>query len=234
MRPRLPPSSLLVAALVSCQQSPDGEMALWDAPDCATVDLPGPASDVAATPRSDRDAELLALTVAPDAIAAPQAIYERIAADLAAIRALDPALEDVHPECDDRRALSIWFHASQDVLDAILAGEYHAWDCHNAYFGIDELERIDGVAFSLPFSGVLGDGIKDVYAAIPGLEDVDIFVCDEDPYACPSCPEGSASITVEVFEDDGVGARQYRFVWADGADEVAYRVEPGQAPEPVG
>ena len=82
-----------------------------------------------------------------------------IAADLAAIRGLDPQLDDVHIECE----IPYGYVAGSvnpggiDVIDAVWRGEFRAWDCHNAWYGIEhqpfgeggDVRRVDGQAFTV-------------------------------------------------------------------------------------
>jgi hypothetical protein len=59
---------------------------------------PGPLGDpedLVATPRAQENLEFLALVVEPDAVVASQANYERVVADVAAIRALVPDLASI-------------------------------------------------------------------------------------------------------------------------------------------
>lgn len=236
-------SLAVLTLLLACQPSSDGETDGtdsegagddWGAPDCATVELPGPAEDVAATPRADRDAEVLALTVSPYAIAAPQDTYDIIAADLAAIRALDPTLADVHPTCDDATSIEIWIHSDDlELVQAISLMQYKAWDCHNERFGVEQVSRIDGIAFRLSYAGVFGSPLRDLYASLPGLsvaEGVDVSLCDPFVGCQPYCREGASAIVVEKFEENGAGARQYHFTREDDGGDARYLIEPGQAP----
>jgi len=102
----------------------------YPAPDCTLYVLPGPYELVAATPRPDHDAEVLALALDPTAVAAAPADYDTITADLGAIRALDPTLADVHVGCVVPSGIAFWFFDDEDVNQAIWADDYQAWDCH--------------------------------------------------------------------------------------------------------
>ena len=221
--------SLALLTQLACQPSTVGETDgtdsegaedSWDAPDCAALELPGPAEDVAATPRADRDAEVLALTLNSFAIAAPQDSYEIIAADLAAIRALDPTLETVHPTCEDANMLEVRFTDELDAYQAIWSGIYESWDCHNEHFGVHTVSRIEGTAFWLMYSGVFGAPIVEFYERLPGFESAEVARCVPGEACGFPCLETASSINIEIFEDNGAGARQYHFTRAEGAGET--------------
>lgn len=203
-------------------------------PDCDSLDLPGIPEDLSATPRPDRDAEILALRITPDAIVASQPLYTIIAGDLEAIRALDPTLDEVHAECDDPVALD-FYDFSVEVVHLVWSKAYQAWDCHNEHYGADDIWRTDGYAFRVTFDGVVGESIVAPYASLPGFEEIEIFrACRAGSPCGENCREDASAIDLEVFEDGGSGPRQYRWVHADGGGESTYRVEPGQPPELVG
>lgn len=204
----------------------------YPAPDCATVLLPGPSSDVAATPRPDHDAEVLALSLDPSKVAAPQASYDVITSDLAAIRALDPTLADVHTSCVFPNGLVFWFFDALAVNDALFAGSYHAWDCHNDYFHRLQELRVDGLAVAIELEGVYGDAMVEAYASLPGLDDHEPFwfpapggpVSDCTPVA------GAITLTATLLPEGALDQRDYRFERADGSS-VVYRVTPGEPPQ---
>lgn len=216
----------------------------WELPpSCDELELPGDPLDVAATPRADRDAEILALGLAPELLVARQDRYDVIEADLAAIRALQPGLEDVHVECEVPDGYAFWFDAI-DVVGAVWLGLYRAWDCHNAFYGIEhhavgeggDVRRIDGLGFAVRVTGVLAPSFIEAYRTLPGLEDAQIspFWGPLDAFAYECVPTG-ASITLEATLDPGgdLDERTYTFVHPDHGT-VIYLVGPGSPPMPIG
>jgi hypothetical protein len=209
----------------------------YPAPDCATFLLPGPSSDVAATPRPDHDAEVLALSLDPTRVAAPQARYDVVTADLAAIRALDPTLADVHVGCMFPNGIAFWFFDALDVNDALFAGSYHAWDCHNDYFHVREERRVDGLAVAIELDGVFGEAMNEAYASLPGLDDQDAwwFIRDDWPGTDAQGPDcaltaGAITLTATLLPDGTLDPRDYLFERPDGSS-VVYRVTPTEPPQ---
>jgi hypothetical protein len=216
---------------------PDHPPPDYPAPDCATVLLPGPASDVAATPRPDHDAEVLALSLDPTRAAAPQARYDEVTADLAAIRALDPSLADVHVGCVVPNGLAFWFYDDEPVNDALFAGDYHAWDCYNAYFRVRQAPRIDELAVAIELDGVFGQAVAESYASLPGLADQTPYWFQRADWPVPArtgldCAPvaGDITLTATLAPDGALDQRDYRFERPDGTS-VVYRVTPTLPPQ---
>jgi len=187
--------------------SDDGDPMAWPAPDCATLMLPGNPDDVAATPRPDRDAEVLALQIEPALFVARQDRYEVIAADLAAIREADPNLTDVHIECDLPRGYSFWVWAEVDYffMDAIFRDTFEGWACHNALYGIDDEDTwmLDGRGFAMQVDGVYASAFTDLYLELPGFEEFDASpYWGDDPLGDDTCELDAGRITLEVNEDE--------------------------------
>jgi len=209
----------------------------YPSPDCATVLLPGIPSDVAASPRPDHDAEVLALSVQPSRAAAPQARYDVVTADLAAIRALDPTLAEVHVGCVFPNGIAFWFFDDEDVNDALFAGDYHTWDCHNSYYDRRQELRIDGLAVAIELDGVFGEAVAEAYATLPGLDDQepywfprDDWSVDVDPGSECTATAGSITLTATLSPDDSLDQRDYRFERTDGSS-VVYRVTLTEPPQ---
>lgn len=209
----------------------------YPAPDCATLLLPGPYTDVAATPRPDHDAEVLALSVDPSRAAAPQARYEVVTADLAAIRALDPSLADVHVGCVAPNGIAFWFFDDEAVNDALFADDYHAWECHNEYFHVRRAERIDALAVAIELDGVFGEMVGQAYAGLPGLGDqaAHWFQRDDWPVPTHSGPDctattGAITLTTTLLPTGALDQRDYRFERTDGTS-VVYRVTSRGPPQ---
>src|SRR6185312_12133886 len=73
--------------------SKDGRAAQPSAPVTGPCTMPPTAAEgVAATPRADVNLELLALSIDPGRITADEDTYQRVVADITAIRKADPSL----------------------------------------------------------------------------------------------------------------------------------------------
>lgn len=212
----------------------------FPSPDCSASLLPGHPADIAATPRSDHDAEVLALLVDPAQAVATQARYDTVAADLAAIRALDPTLTTVHVGCVAPNGIAFWFYDDEDVNRAIHADAYGAWDCINARYHLLEIVRIDAVAVALELDGVYGSAVWEAYAGLPGLGDQQPHWFQRADWPVPPitgsrCTARSGSITLvaSALPTGALDEREYHFVRETG-EQVVYRVTPTEPPQPVG
>lgn len=215
------------AALEGSSESSAGENDDWSVPpDCATVDLPGSPQELSSTPRANRSAELLALATTPGALVAPDDAYAVIDGDLQAIASVVPGLEDIAPNCLERNRLQMWWHDSE-LPQAIWTGVYRAWDCHNAHFDVELVQRLDGSAYGFEFDKVLGDPVVTAYQSLPGFDDAELSWCwyNDDPCQ-PEC-SAMAIRNLELEAYAGPDApRIYRFVRRTDADpiDVRYRV----------
>jgi hypothetical protein len=88
----------------------------------------GSADELARTPRADTNLELLALTLDVGQLTATQATYERVVADIGALRALAPSLASVSfwPPHDGHTLLLTF---GSEATEALSQGTYTAWDC---------------------------------------------------------------------------------------------------------
>jgi hypothetical protein len=199
-----------------------------DPDECAALELPGEPDDLAATPRADEDAEILALELDPSRIVAREVDYGIIAEDLAAIRTLAPDLAEIHIACRGMRGFALWWFGYSPVITEIDNGTFRAWDCHNAHYGIDpgDITRIDGIAFAIEFDEVYSSEVTEVYAGVPGLEDVDFSPWFD------SCDETAGTITLQAVlgEDGAPTERTYRFGHPE-MGEIAYHARDRGAPE---
>jgi hypothetical protein len=209
------------------------------APPCDEVELLGEPADVALTPRADRDAESLALRVSAGAFVARQDHYEVIVADLAAIREIEPELAAVRIECEVPVGYDFWFNGPE-VVEAVWRGTYRAWDCHNAFYGIEhrpageggDVWRIDGIAFAMQVDGLYSQQFVEVYRSIPGMEEAGISPkWTVDSYSPEECEASSGSIDLQVTDPTGggLGERTYTFMHPS-IGVVVYAVAPGEAP----
>ena len=135
---------------------------------CGDVGL-GTQEDLAATPRDDVEAEMLALAVSSGLTARQQA-YERAIVDLAKIRVEAPEISDVRyrPAHDGKMVL---LSANELTIAAIRDGSYDAWQCLNEHYGlvaIEVLEFYPGVFVEL--EGIYETSlIAPEYEGLPGI-----------------------------------------------------------------
>jgi hypothetical protein len=136
----------------------------------------GEAGEMALSPRSDRNLEALALSLEPERVTASQATYERVVADIAALRALAPELAsiDFTPPYESSLALSLSDVAEQSIRD----GQYTAWNCLNDFYGPMSLTMIEGETYPrverVEFQRVFNAEIlAELYRQLPGIEDGD-------------------------------------------------------------
>jgi hypothetical protein len=129
-------------------------------------DLASP-NDLTLTPRPDVNLELLALKLSPGRIVADQAVYDRVVADVTAIRSRRPDLTAIafYPPDDGRTIdLKVLLATSEQMQ----RGDYHGWDCLNATYGA-----------SKPFQFTpLGDGTVSVDIELRGIYAIKILSRD--------------------------------------------------------
>lgn len=226
----------------SSATSAESSTTIADTPECDGLILPGDPEDVAATPRPDRDAEILALELASERFVARTVDYDVVASDLAAIRTLAPELSDVHAECRVPDGYDFWLFMDYEIVDAVFYFMYHAWDCHNVYYGIDyrpfgeggDVQRFDGVAFRMIVRGVYSPAFPMLYAQLPGFETASI-----EPYWDPTfgepCERSGDAITLDATLDgDGLlDERTYRFESTELGART-FRVTPDAGPIELG
>ncbi len=106
------------------------------------------AAEVALAGREDTDAEILALR-ASGQLVAPTALYDRIHTDLEAVRALEPAVAEVHVWDVFYNWLSL--QLDEASFSALESGEYHAWDCANAHYGLSSTDIVGVRSVALSF-----------------------------------------------------------------------------------
>lgn len=141
-------------------------------PDCSDYVGRATPEETAMTPLPNAEAELLAIE-ASGAIVAPLPLYDRVAAELAAIRADAPGLAAIE-------ARPSWPPSSVDVtLDeegraAYDAGTFDAWDCPNELYHATAVE--DGFLGSLV---VRFAGLYDVQQVLVDYEAVEHVVSAE-------------------------------------------------------
>ncbi len=142
---------------------------------------PGPlgnTEDLAATPRADGNLELLALVLEPDAVVASEATYQRVVADVAAIRALVPDLAPIayRPPHDGN---TVRIHLEDSGVDAWAMGAFGGWDCLNEALGATVTGIMDNFDFHSPLlvlRGIHGMArVQQLYEQLPGVSGTELF-----------------------------------------------------------
>jgi hypothetical protein len=131
----------------------------------------GTAEEVAATPREDVAIEQLALRL-DGQIMATQATYERVQADVSAVRAVAAELADIdHRPRDDGRQLLL--RMSELAYQAVEAGDYTAWDCLNDFYRVTRIEPMNLLDLRLVLIELEGTYelslLGELYTKLPGV-----------------------------------------------------------------
>jgi hypothetical protein len=199
-------AALVVLCVAACSTSSGSS----PAPSCPELSNLESSADIDATPRPDADAELLALLFG-DSVTADPALYARVAADLAAIRALDESIADLRARVSfDSRHLSLIVDDARPMRDHV----YHDWDCLNAHYGwirttVLVYEHGDGFA-SVELKGRYAtDLLACRYAHLPHVG-----------YAEAGSYDGDGSGVFGFIDDDG-STLHYAFDRAGGDCAVA-------------
>jgi hypothetical protein len=129
----------------------------------------GSAAGIAATPRADAGVEALALVLS-GGVTARQDTYDRLVADIAAIKAEHPELADAnfHLNYD---ANTLLLTLTPEAAAAARAGTYHEWDCLNDWYDAVNVQTLNplNVAF-VTFRGQLRtDRLAPEYLALDGV-----------------------------------------------------------------
>ena len=195
----------------------------------------GSLADIQASPRPDSTAENLALMIG-DGVAAEGALYQRLSADLAAIRAAEPTLADAD-------FYNIWWDPhdllvglTPEAHAALKAGAYHEWDCLNTWFGatLEHVFEYSPLAH-LRFASLLhAYRVGPDYVALPG-----VTFAEPNVYGYPAAgPLPNAGMcarldgaAVDYFFDAGL-SRYFR-VPSAGAAPVAMGTWTGQGTQPA-
>ncbi|HUO86064.1 MAG TPA: hypothetical protein VM617_01630 [Thermoanaerobaculia bacterium] len=187
------------------------------APSCGQ----GTTAEIAATPRADRDAELIALFLG-GGLTAPQDLYERVQDDLAALRAAYPdELADV-PFAPRHDARSLLLGVPPPVAAAIADETYDEWDCLNDWYRAEDAGLLTSWLARVRLDGVFDtERIAAEYAQLPGVEtatvDSLIRVAPHEEYLC-ALGQGE---TIHYFADVGDGY-------------LHFTSQPGATPQPAG
>lgn len=185
----------------------------------------GSAAEIAATPRADSSLEALALVLS-NGITARQATYDRLVADVPAIKASFPELRDAEfrPAYD---ATTLLLTLTPEAAAAARAGTNHAWDCLNSWYDAVEVRVLNplNVAF-VHFRGLLRtDRLAPEYLALDG-----VLAASQNFIAPPPIPPAQLDRICAVAE----GARfHYLVVTSGGSDAYWYLTTAAPGAEPV-
>jgi len=132
----------------------------------------GEPSDLAATPRADANLEFLALVVEPDRAVASQANYDRVVADVAAIRALVPELASIEfRPFHDGRDVRVSFNEAG--MEALNQNAFAGWFCLNEALGARVGSVVDVFPTYAPLVTLRGvhnmPHVKWLYEQLPGI-----------------------------------------------------------------
>ena len=205
---------------------------------CDDGSLPGELDDLARTPRANRDAEHLALSLDTSAVIATESDYELVLRDLDAIRSLAPHLAEVAVGCGHPNAIEVWaFGRGEEVLEPTMAGSYEPFACLNERFGYAGGALVDGahgVAFALDgvYSGAVVDAYRDAVRDAGLGADVTVEATWMLPGEFPGSCTIDQRISVAAVVDDGGAAveRTYTFQ-IDAETSEAWRIVGDGSPE---
>jgi hypothetical protein len=193
----------------------------------------GTAEELALTPRQDTNLERLALGLDPGNVTASQVTYDRVTADVAAIRALAPELAEIGYGAANFSP-GVVLHFTDIGTQALAAGEYSAWQCLNDFYGVSDLQTygLSGDTWAtLTFEGVYRiELLVDLYAQLPEVVSAEANVSvgdgsticaarDGDRYeyvvdrAGGDCPAGCTEHEAHHFESDAAGQVTALDVW---------------------
>jgi hypothetical protein len=180
---------------------------------------------VALTPRGDSRLEQLALTLAPEALTIDTASYERVIADVAAIRTLQPALADIDYR-GGHDGKTVVLGLSDEGAQSFAAGRYSAWDCLNDFYGLLGMQsyEVAGSTFvTLELKGIYNlQVLAELYGALPEVQSAEPsygvgdgstlcarregehyeYVVDR---AGGDCPSGCTEHEAHLFASDAAG-----------------------------
>jgi hypothetical protein len=203
------------------------------------VGLATPA-ETALTPRADAVVERLALR-ATDRIVAPDAVYQRVARDLGAIRAGYPDVATIMPfPRADTSSISMRFDA--DTLDDVLAGTYTAWDCQNELYGFTGVMpaassgtvrvtfagRFDPTLLAGEYENLAGVMLAWESVAVGDGNDISLDAEGESYHwifstGSGDCPAGCINRDYWGFTTNAAGDITYRGTSTDGSLDQAWR-----------
>jgi hypothetical protein len=149
----------------------DGSAARPDGPITGPCPSPvGSADEIASTPREDANLELLALSLDEGNVVATDETYERVIADVAGMRALEPGLADIDywPGNDGKTMILI---PTEIARQSMQDGDYSAWDCLNDFYGLESPPTMSSSLVIVTLDGMYSlDVLASVYGELPGVE----------------------------------------------------------------
>jgi hypothetical protein len=205
---------------------------------------PGPLGapeDLEATPRADENLELLALVLEPDQVVASQANYERVVADVAAIRELAPELASIeYRPMHDAQSVRVTFNDAG--MDALSMNAFGAWGCLNDALGATVGSVVDVFPVYAPLLQLRGVHnmlrVEQLYEQLPGIADAEIYGADADgPTWCigregaryeyvidsasGGCSSGCREHEARHFSSEAAGAAISLEIWRSGDGAAA-------------
>jgi hypothetical protein len=196
----------------------------------ATCHLPpscglGTAAEIAATPRADEEAELIALFLG-GGLTAPQALYERVRDDLAALRAAHPDVLAGVPFIPRHDARTLLLNVPPAVADAIADHTYDEWNCLNDWYSADAADLLTSSLARVRLAGIFDtEWIAAEYALLPGVESASADALVR------ATPGG------ELLCALGQGEEIHYFAEVNDADTrsvLHFTSQPGDTPQPAG
>jgi len=112
---------------------------------CAGFVPKASADEVAKTPRADEAAEVLAIETSNEFVA-PDALYQRIVGELAAIGAAEPVVAGIGP-FSSMSSNSIILGLSAAGYQSYQSGTYTAWDCPNQAYGMTQIQDVGSLQY---------------------------------------------------------------------------------------
>lgn len=197
----------------------------------------GAAVDIAATPRSDSNLELLALSIDHGRVTADEETYSRVVADIAAVREANPQIARVSyfPRTGGRELL---VYPNEQTMELIRDGKYSAWNCLNDFYGLQRMELgADDKYFVLSLKGIYNlDLVSQLYKELPGIMDVEPNLgAGDGPTICAKrngseyeyvvdradgdCPSGCTIHEAHAFLSSAAGVIEARGVWNSETNE---------------
>lgn len=248
-----PLSSVADGAAGADGQAPGGDVAVETTPEAAPETVPGcppglaSGDELASTPRTDVNLELLALKLSPGKLVAPQAAYDRVVRDVGAMRTMQPELAKIG-FFSFRDGRSIDLVVAVETGRQMEMGTYHAWDCLNQTYGAVLPAEYHGIgqgedAFVFfKLRGIYATELLETeYARLPGVTNAgSIALGGDGPTICASadgttwhyvfddasgdCPAGCIDHAYRHFATDPAGTVTELGTWTtkDGTPRPAW------------
>ncbi len=185
---------VVVMGCMACGSSDAGDVS------CVDYEPQAPRDHLAASPRENEIAELLALELSDTIVATPEA-YEMVARDLDAIA---PSVASIQVYSRDWSSIPMPLELDDEGLKKLKSGNYRAWDCPNEAYGVSlELTKWDNVAVNFGSKRLKRSKLVAEYKALPHVTNLSLALGVVD----------GPDICLEV-----VGATRYYIVDRAGGD----------------